>query len=67
MIIYKRNVTESDLKNSDEIIYYFDDYICYLITKVDNLFVFRRKKIYTDFEFWIKKVKTLQQVLKLIQ
>ncbi|MDD4804819.1 MAG: hypothetical protein PHN69_06670 [Candidatus Pacebacteria bacterium] len=67
MIIYKRNVTESDLKNSDEIIYYFDDYICYLITKVDNLFVVRRKKIYTDFEFWIKKVKTLQQVLKLIQ
>jgi hypothetical protein len=67
MIIYKRNVTEFDLKNSDEIIYYFDDYICYLITKVDNLFVVRRKKIYTDFEFWIKKVKTLQQVLKLIQ
>ena len=42
MIIYKRNVTESDLKNSDEIIYYFDDYICYLITKVDNLFVVRK-------------------------
>ena len=38
---------ESDLKKSKEIIYFYDDYICYLITDMDTHFIVKRKKIYT--------------------
>lgn len=66
MIIYNRKIRESDLKKSKEIIYFYDNNICYLITDMDTHFIVKRKKIYTDFQFWVKKIKTSKQVLKAI-
>lgn len=70
MIVYKRSLKVDDIKNlerEEELIYYQDDNIAYVINGTSDSYVVRRKKIFnnqmTDERFF----KTPHQIIKMIE
>ena len=66
MIIYNRKIVEDDLKRNDNIIYYRDNNIAYIIDKRENIGV-TKQRVFDGFVMEYRQVKTIRQALKLIK
>ena len=67
MIVYGREINLEDIKkidNNDNIIYYKDSNIAYIIVKTVDNYVIRKKKIFNNQLMGEEQLKTPQQVLK---
>ena len=67
-IVYKRKLKKEDFVNFDEqIIYYKDDNIAFIIVQTDNTYFVRKKKIFNNQLMLEKAAKTINQVLKIVE
>lgn len=67
MIVYGREINLEDIKkidNNDNIIYYKDSNIAYIIVKTVDNYIIRKKKIFNNQLMGEEQLKTPQQVLK---
>ena len=66
-IVYKRKLKKEDfLDFNDQIIYYKDNNIAFVITQKDNTYFVRKKKIFNNFLIEENSVKTIKQILKIV-
>lgn len=67
MIVFNRNLKESDLlnieENEEELIFYKDNNIAYTIIKSTNIYILRQYKIFNRQLVSENKFKTQQQVI----
>lgn len=67
MIVFNRNLKESDLlnieENEEELIFYKDNNIAYTIIKSTNIYILRQYKIFNRQLMSENKFKTQQQVI----
>lgn len=67
-IVYKRKLKKEDFVNFDEqIIYYKDDNIAFIIVQTDNTYFVRKKKIFNNQLMLEKAAKTINQILKIVE
>lgn len=67
-IVYKRKLKKEDFINFDEqIIYYKDDNIAFIIVKADNTYFVRKKKIFNNQLMLEIAAKTINQILKIVE
>lgn len=67
-IVYKRKLKKEDFVNFDEqIIYYKDDNIAFIIVQTDNTYFVRKKKIFNNQLMLEIAAKTIKQVLKIVE
>ncbi len=67
-IVYKRKLKKEDFINFDEqIIYYKDDNIAFIIVQTDNTYFVRKKKIFNNQLMLEIAAKTINQVLKIVE
>lgn len=67
-IVYKRKLKKEDFIDfQDQIIYYKDDNIAFIIVKKDNAFFVRKKKIFNNQQMSETSVKTVAQVIKIVE
>lgn len=67
-IVYKRKLKKEDFVNFDEqIIYYKDDNIAFIIVQTDNTYFIRKKKIFNNQLMLEMAAKTINQVLKIVE
>ena len=67
-IVYKRKLKKEDFVNFDEqIIYYKDDNIAFIIVQTDNTYFVRKKKIFNNQLMSEMTTKTINQVLKIVE
>lgn len=67
-IVYKRKLKKEDFVNFDEqIIYYKDDNIAFIIVQTDNTYFVRKKKIFNNQLMLEIAAKTINQVLKIVE
>lgn len=68
MIVYKRLLTKKDFDNLNEngIMYIKTDNVGYMITQKDNGFFIRKKKIFNNQLISERRVKTIDQVIKIV-
>lgn len=67
-IVYKRKLKKEDFVNFDEqIIYYKDDNIAFIIVQTDNTYFIRKKKIFNNQLMFEMAAKTINQVLKIVE
>lgn len=67
MIVYKREVKKEDILNlglDEELIYYKDNNIAYLVNHIDDSYVIRKKKIFNNQILMERVLKTVEQVVK---
>ena len=66
-IIYKRPLKKEDFIDFDEqIIFYKNDNIAFVIVQTDNTYFVRKKKIFNNYQLEETSVKTISQVLKIV-
>lgn len=67
MIVYQRNLRESDFNNIEEqeIIYYKNNNIAFIIRKKDNIYFVSKYKIFNKYLIKDFKCKTIYQCLKI--
>ena len=64
-IVYNRPLKEADfLDFRDQIIYFKDNNIAYIIVEKDNNYIMRKKKIFNNRQIEEQNVKTIAQILK---
>lgn len=67
-IVYKRQLKKEDFIDfGEQIIFYKDNNIAFIIVKKDTNFIIRRKKIFNNEQTAEKQVRTISQVLKTVQ
>lgn len=67
-IVYKRKLKKEDFVNFDEqIIYYKDDNIAFIIVQADNTYFVRKKKIFNNQLMLEIAAKTINQILKIVE
>lgn len=69
IIVYKRPIKKEDIKQLDtdeELIYYYNDNVAYIIVRVDNSYIYRKKKIFNNQIVKEETVKTGEQLIKKI-
>lgn len=68
MIVYKRLLIKKDFDNMNEngIMYIKTDNVGYMITQKDNGFFIRKKKIFNNQLISERRVKTIDQVIKIV-
>ncbi len=70
MIVFNRKLQKTDFDNIienddyDDIIYYLDNNIAYVINKINKKYIVRRYKIFNRQLVDERMVKTIEQVLK---
>lgn len=66
MIIFNRQLKKSDfdLESKEELIFYKDNNIAYIIVKTDKNFMIRKYKIFNNQLIEQNQYKTYQQVIK---
>ena len=70
MIVYRRGLKKKDILNlepDEELIYYKDNNIAFTILGVDNKYVLRKKKIFNNQLVDERFVKTVEQVIKVVE
>ena len=70
MIVYKRLLKKEDVQglNKDEqLIYYYSDNIAYTVNPMKKGYAVRRKKVFNNQITEDKTVKTISQVLKIVE
>lgn len=66
-IVYKRKLKKEDFIDfDDQIIYYKNDNIAFIITQKDNTYFIREKKIFNNYLINESSVKTISQILKIV-
>ena len=64
-IVYNRQLKEADFQDfRDQIIYFKDNNIAYIIVEKDNNYIMRKKKIFNNRQIEEQTVKTIAQILK---
>lgn len=64
-IVYNRPLKEADFQDfRDQIIYFKDNNIAYIIVEKDNNYIMRKKKIFNNRQIEEQNVKTITQILK---
>lgn len=67
-IVYKRKLKKEDFIDFDEqIIYYKDNNIAFVIVKKDSTYFVRKKKIFNNYLISEAVVKTVNQILKIVE
>ena len=67
-IVYKRKLKKEDFINfNEQIIYYKDDNIAFIIVQIDNSYFIRKKKIFNNQLMLEMAAKTINQVLKIVE
>ena len=70
MIVFNRKLQKTDFDNIienddyDDIIYYIDNNIAYVVNKINKKYIVRRYKIFNRQLVDERMVKTIEQVLK---
>lgn len=70
MIVFNRKLQKTDFNNIienddyDDIIYYLDNNVAYVINKINKKYIVRRYKIFNRQLVDERMVKTIEQVLK---
>lgn len=70
MIVYRRNLKKEDVFNlepDEELIYYKDNNIAFTILGIDNKYVLRKKKIFNNQLVDERFVKTVEQIIKIVE
>lgn len=70
MIIYNRNLEKEDivrLDDDEELIFFRDNNIAFVVNQVDNKYVLRKKKIFNNELISERFLKTVEQIIKVIQ
>lgn len=70
MIVYKRSLQKEDVQQLDdgeELIYYYSNNIAYTIVQVENRYAVRKKKIFNNQLIDEKILKTIEQVIKVVE
>ena len=66
-LVYKRPLTKIDFQDfGEQIMFFKDSNIAYIIVKKDSNFIIRKKKIFNNHQIDEKSVKTISQVLKIV-
>lgn len=67
MIVYQRELKKSDFDdiNDNELIYYYDNNIAYVITKRENTYFVRKYKIFNNYLINELRYKTIEQCMKI--
>ena len=69
MIVYKRNLKKSDVQNlddDDELIYYYNSNIAYIVNHLNDSYIIRKKKIFNNELVEERILKTVEQILRFI-
>lgn len=67
-IIYNRKLKKNDFTDFDgELIFFKDNNIAFIIVEKDTNFIIRKKKIFNNQQISEKTVKTVSQILKVVQ
>lgn len=70
MIVYKRSLQKEDIQHLDdgeELIYYYSNNVAYTIVQVENRYAVRKKKIFNNQLIDEKILKTIEQVIKVVE
>lgn len=70
MIVYKRKLKKEDvqqLDDNEELIYYYSNNIAYTIVSVDNSYAVRKKKVFNNQLVEEKMLKTIEQIIKVVE
>ena len=70
MIVYKRKLKKEDvqqLDDNEELIYYYNNNIAYTIVSVDNSYAVRKKKVFNNQLIEEKMLKTIEQIIKVVE
>ena len=70
MIVYRRGLKKEDVFNlepDEELIYYKDNNIAFTILSIDNKYVLRKKKIFNNQLVDERFVKTVEQIIKIVE
>lgn len=67
LIVYKRQLEEADFQDfRDQIIFFKDNNIAYIIVEKENNYIMRKKKIFNNRQIEERNVKTVSQILKIV-
>ena len=70
MIVYRRKLKKEDilgLEPDEELIYYRDNNIAFTILSVDSKYVLRKKKIFNNQLVDERFIKTVEQIIKVVE
>ena len=70
MIVYNRKLEKIDISNLDdeeELIFYKDNNIAFTINQIDDSYVLRKKKIFNNELIDERFVKTIEQIVKIVE
>lgn len=67
MIVYNRQLKEVDFQDfHNQIIFFKDNNIAYIIIEKDNNYIMRKKKIFNNHQIEERTLKTVSQILKIV-
>jgi len=70
LIVYNRKLEKIDISNLDdeeELIFYKDNNIAFTINQIDDSYVLRKKKIFNNELIDERFVKTIEQIVKIVE
>lgn len=66
-VVYNRQLKKTDFQDfRDQLIYFKDNNIAYVIVEKDNTYIMRKKKIFNNRQIEEQTVKTISQILKIV-
>lgn len=66
-LVYQRSLKKEDFIDfGEQIMFFKDSNIAYIIVKKDSNFIIRKKKIFNNYQIDEKSVKTMSQVMKIV-
>ena len=67
-LVYKRSLKKEDFIDfGEQIIFFKDNNIAYIIVKKDSSYIIRKKKIFNNYQISERIAKTVPQVLKIVE
>lgn len=67
IIVYNRQLKETDFQDfCDQIIFFKDSNIAYIIVEKENNYIMRKKKIFNNRQIEERNLKTISQILKIV-
>lgn len=67
IIVYNRQLKETDFQDfCDQIIFFKDSNIAYIIVEKENNYIMRKKKIFNNCQIEERNLKTISQILKIV-
>ena len=66
-LVYKRSLKKDDFIDfGEQIMFFKDNNVAYIIVKKDSNFIIRKKKIFNNNQISERTAKTVSQVLKIV-